>query len=87
LCYEATYIGYTLQRDLAENGYQYDVVAPTSIPTPRSKQIKTDRIDAAQLAQFYANGLLTFLSAPELEQERDLSSDSFPDRTFTMILR
>ena len=71
MCYEATYIGYTLQRDLAENGYQCDVVAPTSIPTPRSKQIKSDRIDAAQPAQFYANGLLTFVSAPELEQERD----------------
>jgi transposase len=71
LCYEATYIGYILQRDLAEKGYRCDVVAPTSIPTPRSKQIKTDRIDAAQLAQFYANGLLTFVSVPELEQEQD----------------
>ena len=71
LCYEATYIGYTLQRDLADKGYQCDVVAPTSIPSPRSKQIKTDRIDAAQLAQFYANGLLTFVSVPEPEQEQD----------------
>jgi transposase len=74
VCYEASYIGYTLQRDLAENGYRCDVVAPTSIPNPRGKQIKTDRIDAAQLAQFYANGLLTFVSVPEpqLEQDRDL---------------
>jgi hypothetical protein len=32
LCYEASYIGYTLQRDLAEKGYHCDVVAPTSIP-------------------------------------------------------
>ncbi len=52
VCYEASYLGYTLQRDLAEQGYHCDVVAPTSIPTPRSKQIKTDRIDAAQLAHF-----------------------------------
>jgi transposase len=44
-----------LQRDLAEKGYHCDVVAPTSIPSPRSKQIKTDRIDATQLVQFYAN--------------------------------
>ena len=56
---------------LAEKGYRCDVVAPTSIPAPRSKQIKTDRIDAAQLAQFYAKGLLTFVSVPELEQEQD----------------
>lgn len=48
--------------------------SPTSIPSPRGKQIKTDRIDAAQLVQFYANGLLTFVSVPEpqLEQDRDL---------------
>ena len=32
LCYEASYIGYTLQRDLVEKGYYCDVVAPTSIP-------------------------------------------------------
>ena len=74
ICYEASYLGYTLQRDLADQGYHCDVVAPTSIPTPRSKQIKTDRIDAAQLAHFYAHGLLTVVSIPEpaLEQDRDL---------------
>ncbi len=74
LCYEASYIGYTLQRDLAEKGYHCDVVAPTSIPSPRGKQIKTDRIDAGQLAQFYANGLVTIVHIPEveLEQDRDL---------------
>ena len=31
MCYEASYIGYTLQRDLAQTGYHCDVVAPTSI--------------------------------------------------------
>ena len=46
-------------------------MAPTSIPSPRGKQIKTDRIDAAQLAQFYANDLLTLVSVPEPEQEQD----------------
>ena len=74
LCYEASYIGYTLQRDLTDKGYHCDVVAPTSIPHPRGKQVKTDRIDAAQLAQFYAKGLLTFVNVPEAqtEQDRDL---------------
>ena len=33
ICYEASYIGYTLQRDLVENSYHCEVVAPTSIPT------------------------------------------------------
>ena len=64
LCYEASYIGYTLQRDLSKQGCHCDVVAPTSIPSPRGKQIKTDRIDAAQLVQFYANGLLTLVEVP-----------------------
>jgi transposase len=36
--------------------------------------VKTDRIDAAELAEFYANGSLTEVSAPDaqLEQDRDL---------------
>jgi transposase len=71
LCYEASYIGFTLQRDLTEKGYVCEVVAPTSIPSPRGKHIKTDRIDASQLAHYYANGLLTLVSIPELQQEQD----------------
>ena len=71
LCYEASYIGFTLQRDLTQIGYACEVVAPTHIPSPRGKQIKTDRIDASQLAHYYANGLLTLVSIPELEQEQD----------------
>jgi hypothetical protein len=31
LCYEASYISYSLQRDLAEKGHHCDVVAPTSV--------------------------------------------------------
>lgn len=42
LCYEASYIGFTLQRDLTEKGYQCDVVAPTSIPSP-PRQTNQDR--------------------------------------------
>jgi len=64
-------IGYTLQRELVEKGYHCDVVAPTSIPSPRGKQVKTDRIDATQLVQFYDNDLLTLVTIPEPEQEQD----------------
>ena len=71
ICYEASYVGYCLQRDLLENGFHCDVVAPTSIPTPRRIAIKTDRIDAGQLAQYYANDLLTIVQPPNVEQERD----------------
>ena len=47
------------------------MVAPNSIPSPRGKQIKTDRIDAAHMAQFYATGLLTMVSVPKAQQEQD----------------
>jgi hypothetical protein len=71
LCYEASYIGYCLQRDLLSNGVHCDVVSPSSIPSPRGKAVKTDRIDAGYLAQFYANDLLTIVQPPDEVQERD----------------
>jgi hypothetical protein len=41
LCYEASYVGYTLQRDLAEKGYHCDVVAPTTAsPAPEENNSK-----------------------------------------------
>jgi len=49
-----------------------DVVAPSSVPSPRGKAVKTDRIDAGHLAQFYANELLTNVQPPDAEQEQDL---------------
>ena len=45
LCYEATYIGFTLQRDLADQGYSCEVIAPSSIPRVHGNQIKTDRLE------------------------------------------
>lgn len=46
-------------------------MAPSSIPCPRGKAVKTDRIDAGYLAQFYANGLLTIVHPPAVTQEQD----------------
>ena len=74
LCYEASYVGFSLQRDLKGRGYHCEVVAPSSIPRRAGKSVKTDRIDARELAQFFANGLLTIVVTPdaEVEQDRDL---------------
>ena len=74
LCYEASYVGFSLQRDLAERGYPCEVVSPSSIPRRAGKSVKTDRIDAAELAEYYANGLLSVVAEPdaEVEQDRDL---------------
>ena len=71
LCYEASYVGFSLQRDLKDRGYDCEVVAPTSIPRRAGKSVKTDRIDATELAQFYANGLLTIVNAPDVQVEHD----------------
>ena len=38
-CYEATYCGYTLQRALIAHGIPCDIVAPSSIPSPRGKAV------------------------------------------------
>jgi transposase len=65
------YVGYCLQRDLTSNDIHCDVVSPSSIPSPRGKAVKTDRIDAGYLAQFYANGLLTIVQPPDEVQEQD----------------
>ncbi len=53
VAYEASYVGFTLQRELVGKGVHCDVVGPSSIPRQGGKAIKTDRIDAVQLAQFY----------------------------------
>ncbi|MBI2521088.1 MAG: IS110 family transposase [Bdellovibrio sp.] len=65
ICYEASYLGHSLQREL---------VAPSSIPRVHGNNVKTDRVDAGKLAQFYAAGILTEVAAPglEIEMARDL---------------
>ncbi|MAE59034.1 MAG: hypothetical protein CME69_09150 [Halobacteriovorax sp.] len=80
LCYEATYIGYSLCRDLNKNGYQTEIIAPSMIPEISSNRVKTDRLDARKLAQYYANDLLTPIHIPTEEDEIDrglLRSRSF----------
>ncbi len=77
VAYEASYIGFTLQRDLASQGYHCDVVAPSRIPRVGGKAITTDRIDAAQLAQFYANGLLTRIELGQLSRIDAIGFDRF----------
>jgi transposase len=60
-----------VRRDLAAQGYTCKVIAPSSIPRIHSNQIKTDRLDAAKLAQFYVSGLLAIVNAPDVDMEKD----------------
>lgn len=74
ICYEATYLGFSLYRDLEKRGFQCEVIAPSLIPRVPGKQVKTDKIDCMELARFYSQGLLTTVQVPSFvqEQHRDL---------------
>ncbi len=74
ICYEATYLGFSLQRNLAKRGYLCDVIAPTSIPRETGKSVKTDRVDSEELADYYRMGKLKVVIPPDEEDEniRDL---------------
>lgn len=88
VCYEAGYLGYSLQRELSDKGYDCDVVAPSLIPRAPGKKVKTDRLDAKKLALYYQKGLLTAVHIPSKEQEaiRDLlRSRSFVQKQIQRI--
>lgn len=74
VCYEATYLGYSLQRALTRAGYDCEVIAPSMIPERAGKRVKTDRVDCRKMAEYFANGQLTAVYVPSLEDEmvRDL---------------
>jgi transposase len=74
ICYEASYLGYSLQRDLSQKGYECEIIAPSSIPKSPGEQVKTDRIDCKRLAEYYEKGMLKTVRVPDKEQEalRDL---------------
>jgi len=71
MCYEASYLGFSLYREITKVGYFVEVIAPSLIPEISSKRVKTDRIDAEKLALYYSNGLLTVVSVPTIENEAD----------------
>jgi transposase len=74
LCYEAGYLGYSLCRFLLKSGINCDIIAPSLIPVKTGSRVKTDRLDAAKLAEYYAKGLLTPIYVPDEtdEEVRDI---------------
>ena len=74
ICYEATYIGFSLQRELSKSGYHCDVIAPSLVPKAPGDHVKTDRLDSRKLATYYKGGLLVKVHVPDEEEEsiRDL---------------
>ncbi|HEY5313790.1 MAG TPA: IS110 family transposase [Pirellulales bacterium] len=74
VCYEAGPTGYDLARRLRSLGIHCGVVAPSLMPVQPGRRIKTDRRDAARLAQLYRSGDLVEVAIPEpqVEAMRDL---------------
>jgi transposase len=73
-CYEAGPCGFDPYRMLDALGADCDVIAPTLVPRRRGHKVKTDRIDARNLARLHRAGELTAVRVPTPEQEavRDL---------------
>lgn len=69
VCYEATYLGFSLQRELAKQGYECEVIAPSLIPVKHGKVVKNDRIDCREMAVYYVNGQLTAVHIPSVDEE------------------
>jgi transposase len=69
ICYEAGYLGYSLQRALKRSGFECEVIAPSLIPEIKGSRVKTDRLDALKIAKYYARGLLTVVTVPDEEDE------------------
>src|SRR4030042_1729769 len=73
-CYEAGPTGYDTHRLLAGLGVPREVIAPSLIPKRSRAHVKTDRVDARNLARLYRAGELTAVRVPSPSEEalRDL---------------
>lgn len=69
VCYEASYLGYSLQRSLTKAGYKCEIAAPSLIPRKAGKRVKTDRVDSEELARYYIKGDLTMIHIPGEKEE------------------
>lgn len=73
-CYEAGPTGYDTHRLVTSLGVACDVIAPSLIPKRSGVRIKTDRVDARNLARLHRAGELTAIRIPTPAEEavRDL---------------
>lgn len=74
VCYEATYLGFSLCRALRKKGFDCEVIAPSMIPQRPGDRVKTDRVDCFKMAEYYLNGQLSVVHMPTETEEvtRDL---------------
>ena len=69
ICYEASYIGFSLYRDLLKRGIECEVIAPSLIPVKPGDKVKTDKKDASKLAIYHSKGELTKVEVPDEQDE------------------
>lgn len=69
--YEATYLGYTLARDLKEKNIACKVIAPTSIKHAINDRVKNDRLDSLRLAEGMQRKDFNYIAVPTMKQESD----------------
>jgi len=62
--YEAGPTGFGLYDDLVANGHRCLVVAPSMVPTPPGKRVKTNRIDSKRLSEGLRGGQLEGIHVP-----------------------
>ena len=68
-CYEAGPGGYSLFRALSTAGIDCRVIAPSLIPKKSGRRVKTDRIDAVNLAHYLRSGDLVEIWIPDEKTE------------------
>jgi len=71
VAYEAGPTGFSLARILQRKGFNVIVCAPAHTPRASARQDKSDKIDAAKLAQFAAYGMLKAVTVPTEQEEQD----------------
>jgi transposase len=65
--YEAGYFGYSIHRELKENGFNNIIASPTEIPrSAKEKIIKSDRVDSRKLSRELENRSLKGIYVPEV---------------------
>jgi hypothetical protein len=74
VCYEAGPTGYDTQRLLTSLGIDCEVIAPSLVPRRSGVRVKTDRLDARNLARLHRAGELTRVRVSSAAEEalRDL---------------
>jgi len=69
VCYEASFIGFGLCRELQKKGINCEVIAPSLIPFKPGDKVKTDKRDAEKLSEYYSKEMLTPIYIPDEEDE------------------